>query len=38
MMKDSFERTKRMDFYAHYFIGVLAYAVISRYFILKLII
>ena len=34
----SFQRTKREDFYTHYFIGVLAYVVISRHFILKLII
>ena len=28
-MKVSFQRTKREDFYTHYFIGVLAYAVTS---------
>ena len=37
VMKVSFQRTKRGDFYKHYFIGVLAYVVISRHFILKLI-
>ena len=36
IMKVSFQRTKREDFYTHYFIGVLAYVVISRHFILKL--
>ena len=36
--ESSFRRTKRKDFYIHYFIGVLAYVVISRHFILKLII
>ena len=30
------QRTKREDFYTHYFIGILAYVVISRHFILKL--
>ena len=34
--KVSFQRTKREEFYTHYFIGVLAYVVISRHFILKL--
>ena len=38
IMKVSFQRTKREDFYTHYFIGVLAYVVISRHFILKSII
>ena len=38
IMKVSFQRTKRGDFYTHYFIGVLAYVVTSRHFILKLII
>ena len=38
IMKVSFKRTKRDDFYTHYFIGVLACVVISRHFILKLII
>ena len=38
IMKVSFQRTKREDFYTHYFIGALAYVVISRHFILKLII
>ena len=33
-----FQRTKREDFYTHYFVGVLAYVVASRHFILKLII
>ena len=37
IMKVSFQHTKREDFYTHYFIGVLAYVVISRHFILKLI-
>ena len=37
-MKISSERTKREYFYTHYFMGVLAYVVISRHFILKLII
>ena len=37
-MKVLFQRTKREDFYAHYFIGVLAYVVISERFISKLII
>ena len=32
------QRTKREDFYTHFFIGVLTYAVILRHFILKLII
>ena len=36
IMKVSFQRTKREDFYTHYFIGVLAYVVISKHFILKL--
>ena len=36
IMKVSFQRTKREDFYTHYFIGVLAYVVTSRHFILKL--
>ena len=36
IIKVSFQRTKREDFYTHYFIGVLAYVVISRHFILKL--
>ena len=30
VMKVSFQRTKREDFYTHYLIGVLAYVVISR--------
>ena len=34
--ENSFQCTKREDFYTHYFIGVLAYVVISRHFILKL--
>ena len=38
VMKVSFQRTKRGDFYTRYFIEVLAYVVISRHFILKLII
>ena len=38
IMKVSFKRTKRDDFYTHCFIGVLACVVISRHFILKLII
>ena len=38
IMKVSFQRTKRGDFYTHCFIGFLAYVVILRYFILKLII
>ena len=29
-------RTKREDFYTHYVLGILAYTVISRHFILKL--
>ena len=36
IMKVAFQRTKREDFYTHYFIGVLVYVVISRHFILKL--
>ena len=36
IMKVSFQRIKRQDFYTHYFIEVLAYVVISRHFILKL--
>ena len=36
IMKIPFQRTKREDFYTHYLIGVLAYVVISRHFILKL--
>ena len=32
MMKVLFQCTKRGDFYTHYFIGVLAYVVISRHF------
>ena len=32
IMKVSFQRTKREDFYTHYFIEVLAYVVISRHF------
>ena len=36
-MKVSFQRTRRDDFYIHYFIVVLAYVVISRNFHLKLI-
>ena len=35
IMKVSFQRTKREDFYTHYFIRVLAYVVISRHFLLK---
>ena len=31
-MKVSSQRTKREDFYTHYFIEVLAYVVISRHF------
>ena len=38
IIKVSFQRTKREDFYTHYFIGILAYVVISRHFILKSII
>ena len=38
IMKVSFQCTKRKDFYTHYFIGVVAYVLISRHFILKLII
>ena len=38
IMKVSFQLMKREDFYTHYFIGVLAYVVISRHLILKLII
>ena len=38
IMKVSFKRTKREDSYIHYFIGVLAYVLITRHFILKLII
>ena len=38
VMKVSFQRTKRGDFSTHYFIGVLAYVLISRHFILKSII
>ena len=34
-MKVSFQRSKREDFYTHYFIRVLAYVVISRHFLLK---
>ena len=37
-MKVSFQRTKKEDFYTHYVVGVLGYAVILRHFILKLII
>ena len=29
IMKASFQRTKRGEFYTHYFIGVLAYVVIQ---------
>ena len=36
VMKVSFQRTKIEDFYTHYVIGILAYTVISRHFILKL--
>ena len=37
IMKVSLQRTnERGDFYRHYFIRVLAYVVISKYFILKL--
>ena len=32
IMKVSFQRTKREDFYAHYFIGVLAYVVTLGHF------
>ena len=35
IMKFLFQHTKGADFYTHYFIGVLAYVVISRHFILK---
>ena len=38
IMKVSFQRTKREDFFTRYFVGVLAYVVISRHFILKSII
>ena len=38
IMKVAFQCTKRKDFYTHYFIGVFAYVVILRHFILKLII
>ena len=38
IMKVSFQRTEREDFYTHYFIGVSEYVVILRNFILKLII
>ena len=38
IIKVSFQRTKREDFYTYYFIGILAYVVISRHFILKSII
>ena len=38
IMKVLSQRTKIEDFNTHYFIGVLAYAVISRHFILKLIV
>ena len=34
-MKVSFQRSKREDFYTHYFTRVLAYVVISRHFLLK---
>ena len=38
IVKVSFQCTKREDFLIHYFIGILAYVVISRNFILELII
>ena len=38
VMKVSFQRTKREDFYTHYSIKVLTHVVISRHFILKSII
>ena len=38
IMKVSSQRTKREDFYTHYFREILAYGVISRDFSLKLIV
>ena len=38
IMKVSFQRTTREDFYTHNFKGVLIYIMISRHLILKLII
>ena len=35
-MKVSFPRTNREDFYTHYFIGALAYVVVSRHFIFEI--
>ena len=37
-MKVLFQRTKSLDFHIHYFLGVLAYFVVSRHFIWKSII
>ena len=38
IMKVSYQHTKTEDFYTYYFTGVLAYVVLSRHSILKLII
>ena len=38
IMKAYFHRTTKVDFITYYFVGILAYVVISRRFILKLVI